>query len=144
MTLVPIALPPGLFKNGTEYQSKGRWFDGDLVRWHNNSLAAIGGWSFRLDVATEEPMAALFGDPSVESVRDITSWSLSGGEGVTMFGSNLALYYMDGANVVTNVTPVAFPGYPKDPDPIGGFGDGFLAMDRSAHLERVLVSLHRQ
>ena len=129
MTLVPVALPPGLFKNGTEYQSKGRWFDGDLIRWHNGALKAIGGWTERLDVATELPMAPLFPDASIEAVRAVLVWSLNNKQAVTAFGSNLALYHMDAANVVADITPAGFPGYPKDPDPVGGFGDGFFGAD---------------
>ena len=129
MTLVPIALPPGLFKNGTEYQSKGRWFDGDLIRWHNGALAAIGGWAVRLDVATDLPMDPIVPDPSLEAVRDITVWTLISGASATILGSNLALYYMDNGNVVTDITPAGFVGTPKDPDLIGGFGQGFFGVD---------------
>ena len=31
--LVPLNLPPGLYRNGTTYQAKGRWAKGHLVRW---------------------------------------------------------------------------------------------------------------
>ncbi len=129
MTLVPVALPPGLFKNGTEYQSKGRWFDGNLIRWHNGALAAIGGWIERTDVVTELPMAPLFPDATVEAVRDTNVWKLNNRQAVVAFGSNLELYYMDNANVVTTITPAGFPGYPKDPDPTAGFGAGFFSAE---------------
>lgn len=44
MALIPIDLPPGVFRNGTAYQSKGRWFDTNLVRWKNGQLQPVGGW----------------------------------------------------------------------------------------------------
>jgi hypothetical protein len=42
--LFPIKLPPGMFRNGTEYETAGRWYDGNLVRWENGRLKPIGGW----------------------------------------------------------------------------------------------------
>lgn len=42
--LLPFAVPPGVYKNGTEYQSKGRWNDSDLVRWFEGTLRPVGGW----------------------------------------------------------------------------------------------------
>jgi len=42
--LVPIDLPPGVYKNGTEYEAKGRWRDVNLIRWYNGRLRPVGGW----------------------------------------------------------------------------------------------------
>ena len=36
--LFPLRFPPGFFRNGTEYMTKGRWFDGTLVRWFEQAL----------------------------------------------------------------------------------------------------------
>tara|TARA_R110002020_G_scaffold258135_1_gene471848 strand:+ start:154 stop:1668 length:1515 start_codon:yes stop_codon:yes gene_type:complete len=44
MALLPITPPPGIVTNGTTYSNKGRWTDGDLVRFENGSLTPIGGW----------------------------------------------------------------------------------------------------
>lgn len=44
MEPIPIKLPPGFFRNGTEYESAGRWFDGNLVRWENKRIKPWGGW----------------------------------------------------------------------------------------------------
>ena len=51
MALVQLDIPPGLYKNGTIYQAAGRWYDGDLVRWFENSLRPIGGWQKMSDTA---------------------------------------------------------------------------------------------
>ena len=42
--LIKLEIPPGLYKNGTEYQAAGRWTDANLVRWFENTLRPIGGW----------------------------------------------------------------------------------------------------
>lgn len=44
MPFLPLTPPPGMFRNGTRYQSKGRWFDGNLVRWHEQAMRPVGGW----------------------------------------------------------------------------------------------------
>tara|TARA_R110002012_G_scaffold3065_2_gene14389 strand:- start:768 stop:2684 length:1917 start_codon:yes stop_codon:yes gene_type:complete len=42
--LIPFQPPPGVFKNGTPYQAKGRWSDCNLVRWKDGRLQPLGGW----------------------------------------------------------------------------------------------------
>lgn len=44
MPNVPITPPPGVFKAGTDYQSKGRWLDTQLVRFIDGTKQAAGGW----------------------------------------------------------------------------------------------------
>jgi len=44
MKYVPIEIPPGVYRNGTEYQSRGRWYDASLVRWENGEMKPVGGW----------------------------------------------------------------------------------------------------
>lgn len=45
MALIPVTPPAGIVKNGTEYANKGRWVDGDLVRFENGYLTPIKGWN---------------------------------------------------------------------------------------------------
>ena len=44
MALVSITPPAGIVTNGTEYSNKGRWVDGNLVRFQNGYLTPIKGW----------------------------------------------------------------------------------------------------
>lgn len=44
MPLLPLQIPPGHFRAGTEYLSRGRWYDGSLVRFHNGTVQPVGGW----------------------------------------------------------------------------------------------------
>ena len=46
MALVQITPPAGIIKNGTDYANKGRFVDGDLVRFENGYLKPLGGWTF--------------------------------------------------------------------------------------------------
>ena len=45
MPYVPLKIPPGVFRNGTQYQAKGRWYAANLVRWTEGAMQAIGGWT---------------------------------------------------------------------------------------------------
>ena len=45
MPLINLSIPPGVFKNGTQFQAAGRWFDANLVRWFEETLRPVGGWS---------------------------------------------------------------------------------------------------
>jgi hypothetical protein len=57
MAFIPLEIPPGVYRNGTDYQGANRWRDASLVRWRNGSLRPIGGWSERADVSTNVTMA---------------------------------------------------------------------------------------
>ena len=47
MTLVPLDIPAGFYRNGTDLEQTGRWRDGSLVRWRDNSLRPVKGWQTR-------------------------------------------------------------------------------------------------
>jgi len=67
-TLLPLTLPPGFWNNGTEYQAKGRWADGDLVRFHNGTIRPVGGWVARTltgDAVSGVPRGAIAWTPDV-------------------------------------------------------------------------------
>ena len=44
MPLIPIKIPPGFFRNGTQYQIKNRWYKGNLIRFAEGRIKPIGGW----------------------------------------------------------------------------------------------------
>ena len=45
MALVALKIPAGLYRNGTIYQAAGRWYDGNLVRWFQDTMRPVGGWT---------------------------------------------------------------------------------------------------
>ena len=44
MALLPLKIPAGFYRNGTDLDAAGRWREGSLVRWRDGSLRPIGGW----------------------------------------------------------------------------------------------------
>jgi len=43
--LIELNIKPGVYKNGSVREAKGRYFDANLVRWKNGKLKPIGGWA---------------------------------------------------------------------------------------------------
>jgi len=43
--LIDLSLKPGVFRNGSVREAKGRYYDANLVRWKNGKLRPIGGWA---------------------------------------------------------------------------------------------------
>lgn len=69
MALIPLKVPAGFYRTGTDLDASGRWRDGSLVRWRNNSLRPIGGWQENPDI----------GDVTVAPPRGMHTWqSISG------------------------------------------------------------------
>jgi hypothetical protein len=44
MTLIPLKIPAGFYRTGTDLDASGKWRDGSLVRWRDGSLRPVGGW----------------------------------------------------------------------------------------------------
>lgn len=108
--LVPIKIPPGMFRNGTEYESSGRWFDGNLVRWENGRMKPVGGW--------QQYNA---GSAFIGIARGGIAWSDNNGFRYCMIGTHLRLYETSGG-VFSDITPGALVG--GRPDSILGLGYG--------------------
>lgn len=55
---IPLKLPPGVTRPGTRMDARGRWYDTNLVRWHDGVMRAVGGWDSFKDLASTNPQAA--------------------------------------------------------------------------------------
>lgn len=58
----PVKFPPGVARPGTIYDSRGRWFFTQLVRWYEGVLQAVGGWQPLMRTAGQDVDAALSDD----------------------------------------------------------------------------------
>ena len=112
MPLVPLQLPPGVYRNGTDYQSAGRWRDASLVRWGDGIMQPVGGWQSRATVATDKPM------------RGAMAWRTLSGDRWLSFGSYEKLYAVSTAGTVTDITPAGFTAGTKDASQNLGYGGG--------------------
>lgn len=110
--LVPLQLPPGVLRTGTEYQSKGRWYDTSLVRFYEGSIRPVGGW---IRVNNDGPLS---GRPRAMLAWRPNSQNIARYLGI---GTSSNLYAYDG-NQIYDITPVGLS--PGREDSIEGLGYG--------------------
>jgi len=113
MTLVPLDIPAGFYRNGTDLEQAGRWRDGSLVRWRDNSLRPIGGWRERKTSFCTSP------------VRGMHTWETLSGNAYLVGGSHDALVIMTGGGTLTDITPTDLATGREDAATNTGFGGGF-------------------
>jgi hypothetical protein len=114
MPLLPIKLPPGVVRSGTEYGSKGRYYDTWLVRWNDDgTLKPIGGWRNRTT------SGALTG-----KARAVLAWKDNSETTWLMIGTHAKLQVQDRAGHISDVTPSAFASGNADATATGGYGAG--------------------
>jgi hypothetical protein len=109
---LPLAIPPGIARNGTEYQAQGRWYDANLVRWYGEQLGPIGGWR----------------KPSTNTVsgiaRAILPWRTATLARWIAIGTHTHLYARTPSGTVTDITPSAFVTGNADESANTGYGIG--------------------
>ena len=114
----PIKVQPGVYKQGTDYQAKGRWLDADCIRWSMGATGPIGGW--RTWGSPADPIPGADGIP-----RTSIAWKDNDGDRWLATGTYKALYVYDdnGTNYdITPTSPALTPGQ-EDADPNTGYGD---------------------
>ena len=93
MALIPLEIPPGVYRNGTDFESSNRWRDSNLVRWHDKSLRPVGGWDTRKASA------------SASVPRGLHAWVDNSGGSALALGSHNKLYYVNASSTVSDITP---------------------------------------
>ena len=93
---IPLKLPPGIYRNGTEYQAAGRWYDANLVRWYENTLRPMGGWRKR----ASGQMSGL--------CRGFITWRDNSANRWIAAGTHTKLYAMNEAGTLKEITPTSF------------------------------------
>jgi hypothetical protein len=96
MAYIPLQIPPGVFKNGTEYQSKGRWNNSNLVRWFEGTIRPVGGWRKR----TQTQLSGM--------ARGLLNWRDNSNNRRIAVGTHSKLYVLSETNTLTDITPATF------------------------------------
>lgn len=112
MSRIPLALPAGIYRNGTEYQAKGRWYDCNLVRFYNKTIQPYGGWAALSTVA----MAGC--------ARYMVTWKDNGATSRACIGTDSNLYAMSRDGTLYDITPVGFTVGRPDAVASSGYGSG--------------------
>lgn len=107
-----IDLPPGIVRDGTQYQVTGRWYDGNLVRWLEGRMRPVGGW-------------ARVGTTAVTGkAREMLSWADNSGDRWIAVGTSSKLYATFADGVWVDITPAGFVAGFDDATESFGFGGG--------------------
>ena len=96
MAYIPLQIPPGVFKNGTEYQAKGRWNGSNLIRWFEGTIRPVGGWRKR-------STTQLSG-----KARGLINWRDNSNNRRIAVGTHTNLYVLSETNTLTDITPASF------------------------------------
>jgi hypothetical protein len=112
MALIPLKIPAGVFRNGTEYQSSGRYYDSNLVRWFEGTLRPIGGWRKRSSTQL------------TGSCRGLITWRDNSSDRWIVAGTNSKLYVMNEAGTIKDITPTGFTTGSADAVSKLGYGYG--------------------
>jgi len=110
---IPLEFQPGVWKNGTLYQARGRWYDSDLMRWNTGALGPIGGWR-----AWGNNTTAVTNVP-----RTSVPWMDNSNNRWIGVGTYANLYVYDSSATRYDITPSGFTEGREDADPNTGYGD---------------------
>lgn len=110
--LLSLKIPPGVYKNGTDYESKGRYVDSNLIRWHQGQMRPLGGWTAFSTAAVTGKARAL----KIWRDNNSTAWIAT--------GTDQGLFIMDRSGGLSNITPAGFVAGRPDAMIGGGYGSG--------------------
>lgn len=113
MTLIPLDIPAGVYRNGTDLQSQGRWRDANLVRWVDGTLRPVGGWRTRSDTAANA------------KVRGMIAWIDNDDDRWIVGGTYNKLYVWNAVGLRFDITPAGFTAGEEDALAFTGYGGSF-------------------
>ncbi len=125
MPLIPLQIPAGAYRNGTEFSAQNRWRDVNLVRWHEGSLRPVGGWR------------AWNGADAAGVVRYMHSWEDNSASIRLAVGTYNKIYAFNQGGTKTDITPAGFTAGRVDSSynaSYGGdtYGNGEYGIERQA------------
>jgi len=112
MAFIQLQIPPGVYRNGTELQSSGRWYDANLVRFYEGTMRPMGGWRKRSESAV------------AGAARSLLTWKDNEADPWIGIGTNSGLYAMSVSGVLKDITPAGFTSGLVDATIVTGYGTG--------------------
>jgi len=117
MPLIPLKIPAGQYRNGTDLMSQGRWRDINLVRWHEDALRPVGGWRQRASVDLNGV------------VRSIVTWEENDGTRQISAGTYNNLYVINAIGNSTDITPAGLTAGRIDANINTAYGGGYYGSE---------------
>ena len=93
MALQKTIFRPGIYREGTDYDNEGGWFDCNLVRFRKGRPEKFGGWS------------KLTSNTYLGTARALHPWVSLGGTKYLGIGTHLK-YYIEAGGVFNDITPI--------------------------------------
>ena len=115
MPLIPLKIPAGFYRTGTDFDAAGRWRDGSLVRWRDGSLRPIGGWRVNENIASI----------TTNAPRGMHTWESNNGTRYVAAGSYNELKAVISSGTVYDITPADLVAGTESAAVNIGYGYGF-------------------
>jgi hypothetical protein len=115
MALIPLKIPAGFYRTGTELDASGRWRDGSLVRWRDGSLRPIGGWRVNENIASI----------TTNAPRSMHTWESNNGTRYVAAGSYNELFAVVSGGTAYDIAPTGLTAGSEDASVNIGYGYGF-------------------
>ena len=112
MALIDLNIPAGVYRNGTDLQSMGRWRDASLIRWHDGVMRPVGGWRTRNNNAANA------------SIRGMTTWTTNDSSRWIAAGTYNKLYAWAATGTQYDITPVGLTAGREDAISFTGYEIG--------------------
>jgi hypothetical protein len=123
MALIPLKLPAGIYKTGTDYEGSGRWNDANLIRWRQGAMCPVGGWNERKDAS-----ASFTATP-----RAMHVWKNLSSGSETVIGTASELVHVSSGRVVTDITPSGLNTGNDDAAVNTAYGGGYFSSGGSLY-----------
>ena len=121
MAIIPLKIPEGIYKNGTDNQGAGRWVSSNLIRFFEGSIRPVLGWrQFSSNAITLDPQ----GCP-----RGLHAWKTNGGSRFLAVGVFDKVYVYNISKTKYDITPTDFQTGRLVREENLGFGGGVYGAD---------------
>lgn len=120
MTLIPLKIPPGFYRTGTDLDGAGRWRDGSMVRWRDGSLRPVKGWRKNPDIP----------NLTTNTPRGMHTWESNNGTRYVAAASYNEIKAAISSGTVYDITPSDLAAGTEDAAVNIGYGYGFYGDDR--------------
>ena len=120
MALQKTIFRPGIYREGTDYDNEGGWFDCNLVRFRKGRPEKFGGWS------------KLTSNTYLGTARALHPWVSLGGTKYLGIGTHLK-YYIESGNNFNDVTPIRSTTSAGDVTFSATNGDATITVADTAH-----------
>ncbi len=118
MPLIPLKIPAGFHRTGTDLDAAGRWRDGSLVRWRDGSLRPIGGWRVNENIASI----------TTNAPRGMHTWESNNGTRYVAAGSYNELFAVVSGGTAYDIAPTDLSTGSESASVNIGYGYGFYGV----------------